>query len=472
LGIRYFRRRSWAQTVSASRDAAETTVQSPPAMSPGFDDTSRAHGDALARAFAESPPSVAGDPPARFSPGKHAVSNGDSHPVRVPKALEEAMRLQSLERFARRKETEARTMSPLRKAEVREARARSVCGTGVAERKTLGTASKLKIDAIVRAGAQRPETFGLRRLGETAKTRLCADSIQGVHHKSGRFEKPGSAMDFKCNDHDSVALLALVDQNRADAVAKAVGAPDASALSPPAPALRADKGWSEAGNENRPSMRAPREGHDEYENEYSREEPRGSSHDDASSRTVVNALPESFPSEARALSLPSSRDAASPEEAFEKNEPSSTRPAFRDPRDSAREPLRRQDTAFDAEQLRHAVSEKSEDEAVVSREKGKEREREEGTNEAARGAEVPRDDVSPDAFTFSTPRGMRKNVDDIASGVLEALVAAGPAVRALSLEERKELFEVAVQEQVTALTHQLFPPEEGTNPRVHIDVAV
>jgi hypothetical protein len=220
LGIRYFRRRSWAQTVSASRDAAETMVQSPPAMSPGFDDTSRAHGDALARAFAESPPSVAGDPPARFSPGKHAVSNGDSHPVRVPKALEEAMRLQSLERFARRKETEARTMSPLRKAEVREARARSVCGTGVAERKTLGTASKLKIDAIVRAGAQRPETFGLRRLGETAKTRSCADSIQGVHHKSGRFEKPGSAMDFKCNDHDSVALLALVDQNRADAVAK------------------------------------------------------------------------------------------------------------------------------------------------------------------------------------------------------------------------------------------------------------
>ena len=445
-------------------------VQSPPAMSPGFDDTSRAHGDALARAFAESPPSVAGDPPARFSPGKHAVSNGDSHPVRVPKALEEAMRLQSLERFARRKETEARTMSPLRKAEVREARARSVCGTGVAERKTLGTASKLKIDAIVRAGAQRPETFGLRRLGETAKTRSCADSIQGVHHKSGRFEKPGSAMDFKCNDHDSVALLALVDQNRADAVAKAVGAPDASALSPPAPALFLDKGWSEAGNENKPSMRAPREGHDEYENEYKREEPRGSSHDHASSRTVVNALPESFPSSVAALSLPSSRDAASPEEEFEKNQPSST--AFRDPRDSAREPLRRQDTAFDAEQLRHAVFEKSEDEAVFSREKGKETEREEGTNEAARETEVPNDDVSPDAFTFSTPKGMRKNVNDVASGVLEALVAAGPAVRALSLEERKELFEVAVQEQVTALTHQLFPPEEGTNPRVHIDVAV
>ena len=224
-------------------------VQTPPAMALGFDDTSRTHGDALARAFAESPPSnLAGDPPARFSPVKHAVSNGDSHPVRVPEALEEAMRLQSLERFARRKETEARTMSPLRKAEVRESRARSVCGTGVAERKTLGSASKLKIDAVVRAGAQRPETFGRRRAGAPG-VRDCADSIQGVHHKSGRFEKPGSALDFARNDHDG------------GAVSRALGSANAAALAPPAPALRADRGWSEAGNENRPSMRAPREGH-------------------------------------------------------------------------------------------------------------------------------------------------------------------------------------------------------------------
>ena len=122
-------------------------MQTPPAMAHGFDDASRAHAAetmvqtppalALARAFAESPPSVAGDPPARSSPGNHAaVWSENSHPVRVPEALEEAMRLQSLERFARRKETEARTMSPLRKAEVRESRAMSVCGTGVAERKT------------------------------------------------------------------------------------------------------------------------------------------------------------------------------------------------------------------------------------------------------------------------------------------------------------------------------------------------
>ena len=199
-------------------------VQTPPAMALGFDDTSRTHGDALARAFAESPPSnLAGDPPARFSPVKHAVSNGDSHPVRVPEALEEAMRLQSLERFARRKETEARTMSPLRKAEVRESRARSVCGTGVAERKTLGSASKLKIDDVVRAGAQRPETFGRRRAGAPG-VRDCADSIQGVHHKSGRFEKPGSALDLARNDHDGGAVSRALGSARAAAPRRRRGA--------------------------------------------------------------------------------------------------------------------------------------------------------------------------------------------------------------------------------------------------------
>ena len=56
--------------------------------------------------------------------------------------------------------------------------------------------------------------------------------------------------------------------------------------------------------------------------------------------------------------------------------------------------------------------------------------------------------------------------------VLETLRAAGDAVRALSLEERRVLFEVAVQEHVTALTNQLFNPEDGVRPRVNIDVAM
>ena len=421
-------------------------VQTPPAMALGFDDTSRTHGDALARAFAESPPSnLAGDPPARFSPVKHAVSNGDSHPVRVPEALEEAMRLQSLERFARRKETEARTMSPLRKAEVRESRARSVCGTGVAERKTLGSASKLKIDAVVRAGAQRPETFGRRRAGAPG-VRDCADSIQGVHHKSGRFEKPGSALDFARNDHDG------------GAVSRALGSANAAALAPPAPALRADPGWSEAGNENRPSMRAPREGHAR------------------NARARSCAVGES----ASYLSLPSSL-ASRRVEKDASGDPAAA-PNRRGPRDSAREQplsLQRQDTAFDADQLK--------DFSRVSRASPP------GTGTGARLATEKEKEVSEnfsEAFLMrspspgetndgtsarereATPTPKEKKDAGDAPGVLEALLAAGAAVRALSLDERKELFEVAVQEQVAALTHQLFPPEDGLNPRVHVDVAV
>ena len=407
-------------------------VQTPPAMALGFDDTSRTHGDALARAFAESPPSnLAGDPPARFSPVKHAVSNGDSHPVRVPEALEEAMRLQSLERFARRKETEARTMSPLRKAEVRESRARSVCGTGVAERKTLGSASKLKIDAVVRAGAQRPETFGRRRAGAPG-VRDCADSIQGVHHKSGRFEKPGSALDFARNDHDG------------GAVSRALGSARAAALAPAAPALRADRGWSEAGNENRPSMRAPREGHAR----------------NARARNA-HAVGES----ASYLSLPFSSSLAS----FSARE----RSLF----------LQRQDTAFDADQLKDLesrVSRASPPETDARLATEKEKEKGEGSRSEGNFSEAFLRSPSPGETNDgtsarereATPTPKEKKDAGDTPGVLEALLAAGAAVRALSLEERKELFEVAVQEQVAALTHQLFPPEDGLNPRVHVDVAV
>ena len=430
-------------------------MQTPPAMAHEFDDTIHAHGDALARAFAESPPSAVGNPPARFRPGKHpldtVVSVGNPHPVRVPEALEEAMRLQSLERFARRKETEARTMSPLRKAEVRESRARSVCGTGVAERKTLGSASKLKIDDVVRAGAQRPETFGRRRAGAPG-VRDCADSIQGVHHKSGRFEKPGSALDFARNDHDG------------GAVSRALGSARAAALAPPAPALRADRGWSEAGNENRPSMRAPREGH--ARNAHARN---------------AHAVGES----ASYLSLPSSSSLASERAENDASGDAAAAPNRCDPRDSAREQplfLQRQDTAFDADQLKDLsrVSRASPPETGARLATEKEKEKGEGSRSEGNFSEAFLRSPSPGETNDgtsarereATPTPNEKNDAGDTPGVLEALLAAGAAVRALSLEERKELFEVAVQEQVAALTHQLFPPEDGLNPRVHVDVAV
>ena len=49
--------------------------------------------------------------------------------------VEDAMRLQSLERFIRRMDTKDRTASISRRAQVETARRGYVCGTGVAQRK-------------------------------------------------------------------------------------------------------------------------------------------------------------------------------------------------------------------------------------------------------------------------------------------------------------------------------------------------
>jgi|TARA_B110000483_G_scaffold163213_1_gene193386 hypothetical protein len=56
--------------------------------------------------------------------------------------------------------------------------------------------------------------------------------------------------------------------------------------------------------------------------------------------------------------------------------------------------------------------------------------------------------------------------------VLATLYGAGESVRGLSLAERKALFEVGVQEHVSALTELLFPEEDGVSPTVNIDVSV
>ena len=75
----------------------------------GFDDTFKLNDHALAEAFADVSPSAA-DPPARFSPNKQLITH--EHPqndVVIPAAVTDAMRLQALERFARRKDTDERT---------------------------------------------------------------------------------------------------------------------------------------------------------------------------------------------------------------------------------------------------------------------------------------------------------------------------------------------------------------------------
>jgi hypothetical protein len=142
--------------------------------------------------------------------------------------------------------------------------------------------------------------------------------------------------------------------------------------------------------------------------------------------------------------------------------------------------LQRQDTAFDADQLKDfsRVSRASPPGTGTGARLATEKEKEvsENFSEAflmRSPSPGETDDGTSAREREATPTRMEKtDAGDAPAGVLEALLAAGAAVRALSLDERKELFEVAVQEQVAALTHQLFPPEDGLNPRVHVDVAV
>ena len=393
----------------------------------GFDDTSKLNDHALAEAFADVSPSAA-DPPARFSPNKQLITH--EHPqndVVIPAAVTDAMRLQALERFARRKDTDERTNSPLRKALVKEAKARSVCGTGVAERKSLGGATKAKIDLIINSGG-RPETFG-RQSGKDG-IRNCADSIQGIHMRSGRFERPRSVDDFQNNDHASA--LRLFDD--ANLIAKKVDVENIQKLAPPAPKLQQDEGWSVAGSDGRPSM------HSERESGYM--EGWGGYPGTLGATGTSHALPDAT---ANYETLPSvdPRDSAF---AFDAVPETSTRP----------EPLMRQDTAFDSEILRQL----NDAAAVAVGGSGK---KGEGMGDGG--------PMSHDGDIIDSP-STSKNVDSSAVGMLDALCLAGAAVRSLSLEERKELFEVAVQEHVTALTNQLFPKEDGLHPKVHIDVAV
>ena len=407
-------------------------MTSSPLGSPGLDDTSRLHDHALARAFAELSPSGAADPPARFSPGNFgrvAPDQTASHDVVVPAAVKEAMRLQALARFARRKDTQTRTRFPSRKGLVKEAKVRSVCGTGVAGRKVLGTSTKLKIDLIIESGGEVATTFG--RVSANEGIRNCATSITDVHHKSGAFSCRNNENGFANNDH--VSALGLFDDP--DAVARHVGFDSLRALAPPAPRLPNEKGWSVAGCDT-PSMRSERE------SGYRELTGLGTSTSGAPPGVTISLLPDG------------SDDAFETVPRLNPRDSTKERSFGRDTKKEQSETLVRQDTAFDAEIL----EEMSQEMHGPSKKAGGDGETEERMGE------------KNDGHTSASSSKKEENNSDVS--VLDALRAAGAAVRSLSLEERKQLFEVAVQEHVTQLTNQLFPQEDGLNPKVHIDVAI
>ena len=164
--------------------------------------------------------------------------------ARTPALVADSVRLRSIERFARRKATEDRTNSPRRRAQVSDLRKHSVCGTGVAEKRRLGDASKAKIETLVAIGAQHPDAFGLP--GASPGVRECADSVQGALYHSGSFENRGARMDYAANDRSSIARLGVSAEGVLDShPAK----PALAHLAPAARPLPLEPGWTLAGKE-------------------------------------------------------------------------------------------------------------------------------------------------------------------------------------------------------------------------------
>ena len=164
--------------------------------------------------------------------------------ARTPALVADSVRLRSIERFARRKATEDRTNSPRRRAQVSDLRKHSVCGTGVAEKRRLGDASKAKIETLVAIGAQHPDAFGLP--GASPGVRECADSVQGALYHSGELREPRARMDYAANDRSSIARLGVGAEGVPDShPAK----PALAHLAPAARPLPLEPGWTLAGKE-------------------------------------------------------------------------------------------------------------------------------------------------------------------------------------------------------------------------------
>ena len=164
--------------------------------------------------------------------------------ARTPALVADSVRLRSIERFARRKATEDRTNSPRRRAQVSDLRKHSVCGTGVAEKRRLGDASRAKIETLVAIGAQHPDAFGLP--GASPGVRECADSVQGALYHSGSFENRGARMDYAANDRSSIVRLGVGAEGVPDShPAK----PALAHLAPAARPLPLEPGWTLAGKE-------------------------------------------------------------------------------------------------------------------------------------------------------------------------------------------------------------------------------
>ena len=298
-------------------------------------------------------------------------------------------------------------------------RKHSVCGTGVAEKRRLGDASKAKIETLVAIGAQHPDAFGPRA---SPGVRECADSVQGALYHSGSFENRGARMDYAANDRSSIARLGV----------GAEGVPDSHPAKPAlahlAPAAR--------------PLREPRVvGPSRAKNERPCRE-RSLERDQGGGGESGGGAPARREAKARARDL-----------------------RLRDRGAEEREPPRWDtdafyfDSALDAAALEARA--RGGDAIVAKAAAGRGRRRRPGGSSGRPAG----------AGTWRRGGGGGDGDGDRSVALADGR-AAGDAVRTLSLAERKALFEVAVQEHVAALTRQLFPQEDGAKPRVNGDIAV
>lgn len=178
----------------------------------------------------------------------------------LTKDTEARLRLQQMQRFLRRQEMSRRAHDPERRAEVEQKRRGSVCGTGVAGRKTLGASSKealgtLDDSKILKRGGfgteQRRSVFDiLPQDGSKAGAGLARAKRNSIAVMMGAGRPMSARSSFSSGGGPAGRRVSV-----ADAAMDAI-----QSLQKPVPESKPDQGWSLAGKVRCPSTsEAPRQ---------------------------------------------------------------------------------------------------------------------------------------------------------------------------------------------------------------------
>jgi hypothetical protein len=360
-------------------------------------------------------------------------------------AVEEALRLQNLERFIRRLDLrDAAVARNERSHTVTGARRHSVCGTGVTRSRVIGDATRRKREIITNWGKPYdggPDEDVVRGVGTPKGCRVTATaSVFDAHRKTpfDRLAGGGTARGdggYAFKDRSSIIELGVSPR----------GCPDSAramldVIAPPSPRLERTEGWDLRGKSPPDAADAAAgKGKGRTASERTRWVSTGMETMEASARSAIDAYVASSPRSprtsvgaARFPPLPSPRASASP---------------------TSRLSPRRLSVDVEGGGPRAPTEDAG---WAAGTEEEEEEEEEEEDGETGTGTGTSGDPGTPGS----------------AGTVSDALRAAGRTVRLLSLAERKALFEAAVEESVAALSDQLFGGDGGELPRVNIEVVL